>query len=130
MVEVMGIQATTQDGGITTYFRNLWTFHIHFRCYFYIVFGVDFIIIDCHEGWHSSFSVVLALAKGLHFPLLRACACEIRSSCTKLMFTLPKRHVFLNEPQRTTAYSLPCATIVKSKVMDIVTWHVKDNDLN
>jgi hypothetical protein len=47
-----------------------------------------------------------------------------------MMFIWPKRHVLLNEQQITTSDFLPCATIVNSKVMDIVTWHVKDNDLD
>jgi hypothetical protein len=37
---------------------------------------------------------------------------------------LDQRDVFLNEPLQTTSDPLPCATIVMSKVMDLVTWPV------
>jgi hypothetical protein len=88
------------------------------------------IITDCHEGWHISFSVVSALAGGFHFPLSHACSCETRPGCTESMFTRLERHVLLNEPQRTTSDPLPYASIVMSKVMDLVTWPVLDNDLD
>jgi hypothetical protein len=81
----------------------------------------DFIITDCNEDRHISFSVVSASAGGLHFPLAHACSCETRSGCTESMFTRPERHVLLNEPQRTTSDPLPCATIVMCKVVDLVT---------
>lgn len=84
----------------------------------------DFIVTDCNGGWHISFSVVSASAGGLHFPLSHACSCETRSGCTESMFTRPERHVLLNEPLQTTSDPLPCATIVMSKVMDLVTWPV------
>jgi hypothetical protein len=62
--------------------------------FLYCVRLVDFIIINCHEGWHGSFSIVSISIGGLPFPLLHACSCEIRFGCTESMFTW-QRNMFL-----------------------------------
>jgi hypothetical protein len=55
MVEVMGIQATTLNGGRT---NNLFQEFVDLphslqMLFSYYIGFVDFIVIDCHEGWNS-----------------------------------------------------------------------------